>query len=163
MKSQIRPSNCSDLPFLRRMLYEAAYWRGEKRPRLEDALSHPELSKLLENWGRAGDIAVIAEANGHCLGAAWLRLWTEGNHSFGYLSPDIPELGVGVAAAYRNMGIGRRLVEQLLLEAARAGIKQVSLSVEQDNPALHLYTSLGFKTVLVVGNANTMVVDARAA
>lgn len=33
------------MPFLRQMLYEAAYWRGGNRPDLEAGLSTPEFRK----------------------------------------------------------------------------------------------------------------------
>ncbi len=60
------------------------------------------------------------------------------------------------------MGIGRRLMERLLSDVARAGTERVSLSVERDNPALHLYETLGFKVIGTVGNAYTMVASAVA-
>jgi GNAT superfamily N-acetyltransferase len=114
------------------MLYEAAYWRGGHRPDFEVGLSTPEHSKLLADWGRDGDTAVVAE-NG--------------------------SKPVGVAERYRNMGIGRWLVEQLFADSAHAGTEQVSLSVEQDNPALYLYKAMGFKIVGTVGNVYTMVAN----
>jgi ribosomal protein S18 acetylase RimI-like enzyme len=55
--------------------------------------------------------------------------------------------GVDIALLreYRNGGIGRMLVQELLDEAARAG-KPFRISVVKSNPALHLYERLGFKT-----------------
>jgi ribosomal protein S18 acetylase RimI-like enzyme len=55
--------------------------------------------------------------------------------------------GVDIAllSEYRNGGIGRMLVQELLDEAARAG-KPFRISVVKSNPALHLYERLGFKT-----------------
>lgn len=55
--------------------------------------------------------------------------------------------GVDIAllSEYRNGGIGRMLVQELLDEAARAG-KPFRISVVKSNPALHLYQRLGFKT-----------------
>jgi ribosomal protein S18 acetylase RimI-like enzyme len=163
MSIRIRSGTSTDVPFLRQMLYEAAYWRGGSRPGVEVGLSPPELRKLLAGWGREGDLAVVAEAGTEPVGAAWLRFWDDRDHSFGYVSSEIPELGIGVAETHRGMGIGRKLLERLLLEAARAGVNRVSLSVERDNPALHLYETSGFKTVGVVGTAYTMVASAGAA
>jgi ribosomal protein S18 acetylase RimI-like enzyme len=163
MSVRIRPSESTDVPFLRQMLYEAAYWRGDIRPDFEAGLSTPEFRKLLADWGRDGDLAVVAEDASQPVGAAWLRFWDDQDHSFGYVSSDVPELGIGVVETYRNMGIGRRLMERLLSDVARAGTERVSLSVERDNPALHLYETLGFKVVGTVGNAYTMVASAGAA
>ena len=139
------------------MLYEAAYWRGDNRPDLEIGLAAPELRKLLADWGRDGDLAVVAEDESEAVGAAWLRFWNDRDHSFGYVSSDVPELGIGVAQAHRRMGIGRSLMMRLLSDAANAGAKGVSLSVERDNAALHLYETLGFESIGMVGNAYTMI------
>lgn len=159
MLIRIRLATGGDVPFLREMLYEAAYWRGGHRPGLEMGLSTPELSKLLAGWGRDGDIAVVAERDPELLGAAWLRFWDDLDHSFGYVAREVPELGIGVSERHRSLGIGRQLMTRLLSEARLAGIARVSLSVERDNRALHLYRSLGFKSVGVVGNSYTMVVN----
>ena len=60
-EGRVRRAVQSDLPFMRRMLYEAAYWRPEgHRPSIEEGLKHPDLKKLLAAWGREGDSAVIA-------------------------------------------------------------------------------------------------------
>lgn len=163
MTIMIRTGRKTDVSFLRRMLYEAAYWRKGNRPGIKKGLSVPELSKLLANWGRDGDLAVIAELEEQPVGAAWIRYWSDADHSFGYVASEVPELGIGVLPDYRNMGIGRKLMERLTADAARLGIGQVSLSVERDNPALHLYESLGFKTVSTCGNAFTMVISTNAA
>ena len=141
------------------MLYEAAYWREGDRPEFEDGLSAPELRKLLADWGRTGDCALIAIDDQTPVGAAWYRFWTDRNHSYGYIANDIPELAIGVLAENRGQGVGRQLLARLLAEAHDAGIKQVSLSVEQDNPALHLYESMAFKRVAQVDNSLTMVAE----
>ena len=163
MSVRVRSSESKDLPFLRQMLYEAAYWRGGIRPDFEVGLSTPEFRKLLADWGRDGDLAVVAEDASQPVGAARLRFWDDRDHSFGYVSSDVPELGIGVVETYRNMGIGRRLMERLLSDVAHAGTERVSLSVERDNPALHLYEALGFKVIGTVGNAYTMVASAGTA
>ncbi len=47
---------------------------------------------------------------------------------------------------HRGLGIGTKLLHELKLEAAAAG-KSLSIHVERDNPALHLYERLGFETI----------------
>lgn len=55
---------------------------------------------------------------------------------------------VVVREEYRNQGIGRRLTEAAIAEAEALGAEGVVLQVHQDNlPALHLYTDLGFREV----------------
>jgi len=157
----VRPGNKKDLPFLREMLFEAAFWRpDQERPSLEEGLEREDLSFLLDDWGRQGDAAVIAlEQDGCPIGAAWCRFWGPEQHSYGYISPEIPELGIAVRQSYRGLGIGHLLVEALLLMAAEVGIEKVSLSVEVDNPAVKFYRSHGFEIVNKVGNAWTMAAN----
>jgi [ribosomal protein S18]-alanine N-acetyltransferase len=55
---------------------------------------------------------------------------------------------VGVRKDAQRRGVGRRLLEALLAEAARHGIRQVLLEVAVDNlPAQKLYAGYGFEGV----------------
>lgn len=55
---------------------------------------------------------------------------------------------VVVQDAYRNQGIGRKLTDAAIAEARELGARGVLLQVYEDNsPALHLYSSLGFQEV----------------
>jgi ribosomal-protein-alanine N-acetyltransferase len=142
------------------MLFEAAYWRyDQEHPSLEAGLARPDLVYLFTDWGRAGDTAVIAVTE-DCqrVGVAWYRFWRPEQHSYGYISPQIPELGIALQAEFRGMGIGHRLLDSLLETAASQGVERVSLSVEKDNPAIHLYRQHGFEPVEQVDNAWTMLV-----
>jgi ribosomal-protein-alanine N-acetyltransferase len=161
LSCSIREATRTDIEFLREMLCEAAYWRsGTERPPNEDALSRPELARILRDWGRDGDTAVLALGpEGESIGAAWYRFWTEEDHSYGYVGPDVPELGMAVAATHRGEGVGGELLGALLKLAAGKGVHRVSLSVERDNRAFHLYKRYGFTTVGAQGNSWTMVVE----
>ena len=105
----IRLADRGDLPFLREMLFEAAFWRpGSPRPPLDEGLARPDLAKLMEAWGRPGDAAVVAESRaGELAGAAWYRFWSVENHSYGFVAPDVPELGLAVRSGFRRRGVGR--------------------------------------------------------
>ena len=52
---------------------------------------------------------------------------------------------------------GKALLVRLLEHARQRGLGAVSLSIERDNPAVRLYSALGFIVVGEVGNAYTMV------
>jgi ribosomal protein S18 acetylase RimI-like enzyme len=70
-------------------------------------------------------------------------------HAFlaGIKSADQPTLGVGIHQSLLGRGLGRKLTTTLLTEAEPliAG-KDIVLTVVQDNrPAVELYTSLGFE------------------
>lgn len=142
----IRLASKSDLPFLREILYEAAYWRTDQpRPDIETALQREDLCYLLDEWSRAGDLAIIAEDHDHNpIAAAWYRFWTESKHSYGYINDDIPELAIAVIKKARGKGVATKLLEKLLTEAVNRNISQISLSVEKDNHAVKLYKKVGF-------------------
>ena len=141
------------------MLFEAAYWRTDTpQPSLKDGLAEPEIRKILDGWDRDGDMAVIAHSPSNIpFGAAWIRYWTESNHSYGFVGESIPELGIGVSKDTRGKGIGRALLREIIRLAGERGIHQISLSVEVDNFSRELYLSEGFETVDHVGNAETML------
>lgn len=71
----IRIGTHNDLPLLEHLLFEAFFWNPDyARPELQEFIEHPEFRKLLADWGRVGDNAVIAEENETPIGAAWYRL-----------------------------------------------------------------------------------------
>jgi len=57
-------------------------------------------------------------------------------------------LGIAVKSGYRGLGIGTKLIEVLLEEAKKQGLKVIVLDVYEKNlPALNLYRKMGFKEV----------------
>ena len=92
--------------------------------------------------GGPGDAAVVAvdRASGKRVGAAWYRLLTEEAPGYGFVAPGVPELGMGVAEAFRGRGVGGALLGALMERARAEGFGALSLSVEDGNdPAARLY------------------------
>jgi ribosomal protein S18 acetylase RimI-like enzyme len=56
---------------------------------------------------------------------------------------EIRIIDIALLPEYRNQGLGRALLQDLLDEASAHG-KMVSIHVEKNNPALRLYKRLGF-------------------
>lgn len=129
------------------------------RPDFEAGLSTPELSMLLSDWGRKGVPGVISEERSTPIGAAWCRFWDASNHSYGYVSRQVPEVAMAVPEPCRGRGVGRGLRSLLMQEASRLGLDRMSLSVERDNLAVALYESMGFKIIGSRGNAFTLMAD----
>jgi ribosomal protein S18 acetylase RimI-like enzyme len=76
------------------------------------------------------------------------------------VSPDVPELSVGVAASWRGRGIGRALLRALAGHARSAGIRRISLSVGRENYARKLYLDEGYRIVDSSDtNSDTMIKD----
>ena len=150
-----------DGAFLREMLYEAAAWRRESpRPAPEGILSSPAIARYVEGWGRPGDEGVIAQTEGgKPIGAAWYRLFTDDEHGYGFISSSVPEITVAVSPSVQRRGVGTSLLTELIEQARKAAYPALSLSVEEDNPAIRLYERLGFTRVGRVGNAWTMRLD----
>ncbi len=154
----ILPIAADDLRFVREMLYEAAFWRGvSDAPPFDDALRQSGLDLYLERWGRPGDAGLVARVGGAPAGAVWVRRFSDDHHGYGYVDERTPELSIAVASDRRGCGIGRSLVTAMLAELRLQAVGQVSLSVENDNPALALYETLGFVPREAADGATTML------
>ncbi len=143
--------------FLQGMLYEAIYIAENEKPLPESIINLPELSKYVKNFGRIGDIGLIAEREGELVGAVWCRLFTDEERGYGFVDEYTPELSMAVKSGRRGQGIGTQLLENMLQALVAEGYTQVSLSVDRRNPALHLYKRLGFQVHEEAGTAYTMV------
>ena len=159
MTIQLRTSHPTDLQFLRKMLYEAVFWRSvDNKPSLEEGLAYPDISKALANWGeRDGDTAVVATIQSKPVGAAWYRYMTDDNAIRGYLDETTPVLVIGVHPGYRHQGIGSKLIESLIEHASKHTIPKISLMVSKDNYAIYLYRQQGFQEYADTGDSFLMV------
>jgi ribosomal protein S18 acetylase RimI-like enzyme len=152
-----RPAELDDVPFLAAMLGEAAVWRPEKpTPSAVEVMADARYAMYLEGWPRHGDYGLVAEQD-QPLGAAWYRLYTEQSHGYGFIADDVPELSIAVIASRRGEGIGRRLLVELVEASVAQGHRALSLSVNDENPARHLYESVGFEPVEHRGISWTMI------
>lgn len=154
----IRPSCENDIEFLWDMLYEAIYVpEGEQRPSKE-ILNKPDVSIVLNEWGRKDDYAFIAvNSDDKRIGAVWMRLFNEENKTFGYINNHTPLLGIAIMPEYRSLGIGTLLLVELLKKAKEFNYSTISLSVDPNNPARRLYERHGFEKVGVDGTSWNMM------
>jgi GNAT superfamily N-acetyltransferase len=144
----IRPATGEDGEFLADVLVEAVNWSPEWKPRSRRrVLSDPRKAHYTAGWPLDTDLGVIAVAGSEPAGGAWARFFPADDPAYGFVAPDVPELTIGVAAAWRGTGVGRALLRAVTALAAEAGIERISLSVERKNFARGLYLSEGFTVV----------------
>lgn len=143
-----------DEPFLWEMLYQAIHVAdGEPAPP-RSILDDPSIAHYLTDFGsRYGDDAVLACDDLIPVGAAFCRRFTVDDPSYGFVSADVPEVGMAVVAERRGKGVGRALLVHLLDRH-----RTMSLSVDNDNVAARrLYESLGFVVLRADGRSVTMI------
>lgn len=142
----IRKLEQNESGILRELFYHAIFMPEDADPLPASIVDHPDLVKYHNEWGREGDVAVVAELNKKMVGAAWCRLW-KNEKGYGFLADDIPELSMAVIPESRSKGIGTQLLEELIYYVKEAGYKALSISVEKRNRAVNLYKRLGFSIV----------------
>ena len=150
----IRLIRAAEIAVLQKMLYLAIFVPPGDPPPDEAIIQEPRLARIYENWGRPGDLALVATLHHHhkIIGAAWYRLYPAEAPGYGFVAEEIPELSVAVEPEYRGMGVGTALLRALISRGAEVGYRAVSLSVDARNPALRLYERLGFQVVKSEGN-----------
>ncbi len=134
----IREAVLDDVPFLRKMMWEAISASPTLMTRLGDETIQRRETAYWDGWLIRPDPAFLAvDLNGRVAGAIVLQ-------------PDNGEgpgwrIGIGVEADVRGHGIGTRLIERALAFARAGGATYVNLSVDPVNTrAVALYHRLGF-------------------
>ena len=90
------------------------------------------------------------------VGAAWIRLWSEGDRGVGDISDDIPELGIAVLLGEGGKGVGTELLLRTSASSQQC-FHAMSLSVLAGKPAVRLYRRMGF--VKMLGSDSSQVPD----
>jgi len=114
------------------------------RPR--EVLQLPQVRIYAEDWGRPGDVGLVAQVDGKDAGACWMRLLPEGV-GLAYVDAQTPQLGIALEPAYQHRGFGVPLMREVLARAREHGYKQVALTVHPQNPAIRVYERCGFRKI----------------
>jgi ribosomal protein S18 acetylase RimI-like enzyme len=141
MNIKLRPINENDLPFLYKLyagtreseLEQTGWNENEKTTFLEMQFNaqHTYYQQVY-----AGEQFSVIQLNNFSIGRLYVGRWTG----------EIRIIDIALLPQYRRQGIGRKLLQDIL-EEARLNHKIVSLHVENDNPAISLYSQLGFSEV----------------
>jgi ribosomal protein S18 acetylase RimI-like enzyme len=139
------------------MLYYALHVPEGAPSFTRGVVDSPPLALYFLGWGRPGDVGFVAINNAYpqSIGAAWVRLFTSRDQGYGYIDDETPELTIAVLPGFRGQGIGTYLLKKLI-ESSGPQFRALSLSVSEDNAAIHLYHRLGFVVVKQQGPSLTM-------
>lgn len=141
MDAIIRKIRQEEYGLLREFLYQAIYLPEGVEPPPRSVVYQPELQVYVAGFGiRQGDLCLVAEVEEQVVGAAWCRIMED----YGHIDNSTPSLAISLLPEYRGMGIGTQLLDCLLCLLQENGYLRASLSVQKENPALHLYQRAGF-------------------
>ena len=109
----------------------AAVWDGTSLAQIENRWREQELGYRE---------ILVAEIDGRIAGTVSI-------HEPGVPPGSLHLFALDVGPDWRSRGIGRALVEHVVAEASRRGLRSVHLEVRADNPARRLYHRVGFRRV----------------
>jgi ribosomal protein S18 acetylase RimI-like enzyme len=126
--------------FLKEMLYQAIFVADKKIVLPREIIEQPELRKYIQDFGKTGDLCLVAEQYGKLLGAIWIRFIK----GYGFVDNETPELSMAVLNGYRGKGIGKQLLTAMIDKLKEKRLKRISLSVDRENYAYGFYKKHGF-------------------
>ena len=137
----IREMRKDEYPLLKDFLYEAIFQKDEKNLLPKKIIEMPEIRIYIEKKKKKqDDYCLCAVVNGRVVGAVWVRI-IEG---FGCVDDQTPELAIALYKEYRRLGIGSRLMAEMLNLLKEKGYRKTSLSVQKDNYAAQMYLKMGY-------------------
>lgn len=144
---EIRSIRPEEYPLMEDFLYDAIYLPegGAALPR--EIINQPELGLYIMDFGQPDDLCMVAESCGHILGAVWTRILAGKVKGYGNVDDHTPEFAISVKKEFRQQGIGRKLMQEMIALLKNKGYGKVSLSVNKDNYAYRMYQKLGFHVI----------------
>lgn len=138
MKISLRPVRPGDEKFLfsvyagtRAEELEPVDWNPAQKDAFLRMQFRAQTQYYSENY--LGAVYQLILLNGQPIGRLYIHRRTD----------EIRIMDIALLPAYRKQGIGSRLLNEILQDAARHNLP-VTIHVERFNPALHLYERLGF-------------------
>lgn len=144
MQYKIRKLRKDETDLLNTFLYEAIFIPDGVEPPPREIVEQPELRVYTDGFGsRPGDNCLVAEVDGKVIGAVWTRIMND----YGHIDDETPSLAISLFKEYRGLGIGTRLMEEMLALLRSQNYRKASLSVQKANYAVKLYKKVGFKII----------------
>jgi len=104
------------------------------------------------------DEAIAARIERAVRGDDWVYVGLDGEEIVAYfflwdVRKPVPVLGIGIADAWQNSGLGQRLMSMLIDDARELGRDGIYLTTMLDNDrAYHIYLKMGFIDIGLVGH-----------
>ena len=144
MNYLIRKLKNHEKKLLEDFTYEAIFIPEGMEAPDKSIINIPELQMYIADFGKEkDDHCLVAEIDGKVVGAVWVRIIND----YGHIDDETPSLAISLYKEYRGNGIGRAMMERMLLLLQEKGYKKVSLSVQKENYASRLYLGLGFEII----------------
>ena len=144
MQYSIRKLNHNETDVLETFLYEAIFIPDGVEPPPREIVEQPELRVYTDGFGsRQGDNCLVAEVDDKVVGAVWTRIMND----YGHIDDETPSFAISLFKEYRGLGIGTRLMEEMLALLRSQGYRKASLSVQKANYAVKLYKKVGFRII----------------
>ena len=122
-------------------LYEAIFIPEGVSAPPKDIINQPDLQVYVKDFGKnKGDLCLVAQVGDKIVGAVWVRIMND----YGHVDDETPSLSISLYKEYRNKGMGRQLMKEMMKLLESKGYHHVSLSVQKANYAVRMYLKLGF-------------------
>jgi len=140
----IRELQENEKSLLNDFLYEAIYVPDGTALPSKDIIYKPELQVYVSDFGEEkDDNCLVTEVDGRVVGAVWVRIINDGGH----VDDRTPSFAISLYPDYRGLGIGTKMMKEMLTLLINKGYEKVSLSVQKANYAYKMYLKVGFEIV----------------
>lgn len=141
-RERIRKMDPGEYSLLEDFLYEAVFRADERIEIPRDVIYKPEMQVYIKDFGlQKDDFCLCAQMDGKIVGAVWVRIIP----GYGHVDEQTPEFAISIYKEYRGIGIGTRMMEQMLTHLKEKGYKKASLAVQKANYAFRMYEKVGFQ------------------
>lgn len=148
-KVEVRPIELGEYNFLEDFLYDAIYQGDAEELLPREVINQPELAVYIQDFGKKDDYCLVAVSEGMIVGAVWSRMLAGEVKGYGNIDSQTPELAISIKSEFRGQGIGSSLMKEIIALLKEKGYQSVSLSVDRENYAYHMYQKLGFQVIKV--------------
>jgi len=144
MEFIIREMQKSEFSLLSVFLYNAIFVpQGHTAPPTS-IIDTPEMQVYLRDFGEnIHDRCLVAVKDENVVGAVWTRIMDD----YGHIDDETPSFAISVLESYRGLGIGTKLLEEMLSVLKSCGYIKASLAVQKANYAVKMYQTAGFEII----------------